>query len=101
MNSKSPYSQHPDEVLILRDHLAIDRTKLANERTLLAYVRTALGMIVVGLSFLAFTEQSWIHGFAYAFIALGFAVFYFGIVRFRKFHRDILARLRAVKQAED
>jgi len=87
-----PYADDADDELILRDHLAIDRTKLANERTLMAYARTALAMVVVGLASFEFAEATWIHAFGCAFILLGVVVFAWGIVRFRKFQRDILER---------
>lgn len=56
-----PYSEVPHDELILRDVLALDRTMLANERTLLAYVRTGFGLMIVGLTFIQFLDNAWMH----------------------------------------
>lgn len=38
------------DILILRDHLAMERTTLANQRTLLAYIRTAVSFFGAGIA---------------------------------------------------
>ena len=93
-----PYTRFHRQELTLRDELAVDRTVLANERTLLAYVRTALGFLILGLTFLHFLEQAYLHVVGYAFMLIGATLLIVGCVRFFQVRMD-LTRLR--KMAAD
>lgn len=87
--NRTPYAQHPQTDLILRDHLAIDRTVLANERTFLAYVRTSLAFLVVGGSILKFFTGIWIHVAGLACLVLSAAFLGIGIKHYRAFKQAI------------
>lgn len=86
-----PYSEVPHDELILRDVLALDRTMLANERTLLAYVRTGFGLMVVGLTFIQFLENAWMHLAGVLLVVCGVAVCGTGWRRFRHVQRRLEA----------
>lgn len=94
---KHYYSSFERRELILRDWLALDRTILANERTFLAYSRTSLTLIIAGLAFVKFFGHIVYVTVGYVFIAAGIAVFFFGLLRYRR----MVANLKVVKKAED
>lgn len=87
--AESPYKRFQNEELILRDELAIDRTILANERTILAYFRSALTLIIVGVTFLHFSEKGILLYIGLALIPFGLAVGIFGFKRYQKMDRSI------------
>ena len=66
----------------IRDRMAIERTKFANERTFLAYIRTSLALVIAGLTFLEFFDNTiykWIGGL---FIPADIIAGLFGLRRF-------------------
>jgi putative membrane protein len=73
----------------LRDRLAVDRTILANERTLLAYLRTMLALLAAGGSLIHFLDETWALVAGACLLALGPALFAFGVWRFRRVNRDL------------
>lgn len=90
----APYEQVPSDELILRDRLAADRTLLANERTLLAYVRSAFGAFVAGVTFIQLFDSMLMRVIGTAFLPISAAVLVIGILRFRRFNRDIAPLVR-------
>ncbi|KAA1189988.1 DUF202 domain-containing protein [Pseudohalioglobus sediminis] len=79
----------------LRDTLALERTRLANERTFLAYVRTSLSLIAAAVVLLQFFST--VHAYvavAWVLAAAGAMVMLVGILRFRKVHRALAARVK-------
>ncbi len=73
-----------EEVMILRDYLAVDRTKLANERTFLAYIRTSLTLIVAGGTGLHFFRHWAMQVLGCSLVLLGAFGFVFGFLNFKK-----------------
>lgn len=99
MQDKSTPYQGFEDQLILRDHLAADRTVLANERTFLAYIRTALTLFVAGLSFVHFEilGAPIVDGtICAAFVLLSIAIFFVGLVRYKRMQ----ALIRKIKREE-
>jgi putative membrane protein len=105
---RRPYSDVRPSEMILRDHLAVDRTVLANERTLLAYARTALTLFLVGISFIhlpgldpnpAFGKWTYpVAGWTFVAAAGAFAIV--GLIRYRRFKREIRGIARQVEESE-
>jgi putative membrane protein len=95
MEPKNPYGKFEKSELILRDELAIDRTVLANEATLLAYTRTTLTLVIAGMTFLNFITTGFLRWVGIAFIPLGLLIGVFGVFRFRRMRRMILAVRKA------
>ena len=83
------YQRFRKDELILRDELAIDRTLLANERTLLAYLRGGLTLLLVGVTFIHFSNQGWFMALGVLCLPAGAAVLAFGTWRYRKMDRSI------------
>ena len=81
------YAKVDRSSLILRDHLAIDRTVLANQNTFLAYLRTALTLFVVGLTFVRFFDHRVIVIIGWAFVPLGIATFFVGLLRYNRLRK--------------
>lgn len=67
-----PYDRFNSKDLIIRDYLAIQRTNLSNERTFLAYIRTSMGLLIVGVSFIEFSDAKAL--FIVGIVLIGFAV---------------------------
>ncbi len=66
------YETFKDDVLGLRDHLAMDRTALANERTFLAYLRTAIMLLVTSVTLVKwFPDRGLIQGTSILLIGAG------------------------------
>ena len=61
---------------IVRDYLAAERTDLAIDRTLLSYIRTGMTVVVVGISFIKFFSEDYLHliGFFLIFFAFGLII---------------------------
>ncbi|MBT3642797.1 DUF202 domain-containing protein [archaeon] len=74
-----------------RDHLAEQRTHLANERTLLAYWRTAFSFFILAAFISKFSDSDYSAISTSAFAIFSVVIFIYGFVRFRKYHREILA----------
>lgn len=83
----------PKEKTDIRHFMAIDRTILSNERTYLAYVRTSLSIVVVGLSFLHFTQNIALEVAGALAIPIGFFTFIFGTYKYVK-RREIIRKER-------
>lgn len=72
-----------NEVLILRDYLALERTRLANERTLLTYLRSTLYLLITGVALVGLTpvkDLFWLGIFCLVMSAVTLII---GLVRFR------------------
>jgi putative membrane protein len=67
----------------LRDRLALDRTRLANERTALAHARTTIMLVVTGGTLIKlFAPQPAALTSGWALVAVGLALFAFGMWRY-------------------
>lgn len=70
-----------------RDCLALERTELSIDRTLLAYLRTSLTLIIVGITFVKFFEQSFIVSVGWIFMLVSLGLMLFGVTRCNKFKK--------------
>jgi putative membrane protein len=79
-----------EELLILRDYLAIDRTKLANLRTFLAYFRTSLLVCASGISFFKiFSDELIIKIIGLILIPISIVIFFYGVSTYFIFRKRI------------
>ncbi len=76
-----------ENILPLRDQLALDRTVLANERTLLAYLRTFIGLLASGAALWKLFEVGWAQGVAAVFFVCAPIVLAVGFARYNKINK--------------
>lgn len=86
---KHPYDRFNSRDLIIRDYLAIQRTNLANERTFLAYVRTSVGLLIVGVSFIKFSDSKILFIIGIALIAFSVVSLVVGLINYFRRKRQI------------
>lgn len=85
----------------LQHQLAVDRTLMALERTLLAFIRTALALLISGATAFYVSQSPWIHIAAGILVALGFATFIAGLVRYRRRKKTLGAFAAAADEDEE
>ncbi len=76
-----------ENILPLRDQLALDRTVLANERTLLAYLRTFIGLVASGAALWKLFEVGWAQGVAAVFFVCAPIALAVGFARYNKMNK--------------
>jgi putative membrane protein len=84
------YTQYTKQNMILRDYLAVDRTIMTNETSFLSYIRTALTLVVAGVTFIKFFNDSAVHFIGWIFIACGLLVVVTGFGRYEAMNRVLL-----------
>ncbi len=75
--------------MTLRDFLALDRTILANERTVLAWVRTGLSILIAGITFIKYINDTLFRLIGYGFVTFGMVVLGLGTFRYNRLSQKL------------